>query len=272
MRRCTVQQLRYRGGGGSRVHIWGKNIRRPGANHGSQMPLDAHGLADSGKKITLGNHKLTGYKQGTMEMELLSEDGDGQTAASDCGTTNNEASRVEKEAGRKRFLQRQLGLERGEEVRGLVLENFDWGEEMGSQLHQALRSLCLSTDWKYAVFWKLQHRTRMMLTWEDAYYDKHDYHDPSEKKCVSEMVGNVRDGHYSHDPIGLAVAKMSYHIHVIYYEPFETLPTLAILALIVVVDSLAPIVVVDSLAPIVVVDSLAPIVASPFRLSLSLPT
>ncbi|CAK9150020.1 unnamed protein product [Ilex paraguariensis] len=84
---------------------------------------------------------------------------------------------------------------------------------MGSPLHQALRSLCSNTEWKYSIFWKLKHRARMMLTWEDAYYDNHGQHDPSENKWFSEMVGNFHDGHYSHDPLGLAVAMMTYHVY-----------------------------------------------------------
>ncbi|KAA8543355.1 hypothetical protein F0562_021150 [Nyssa sinensis] len=84
---------------------------------------------------------------------------------------------------------------------------------MGTQLHQALRTLCLKTEWKYAVFWKLKHQARMMLTWEDAYYDNHEQHDPSENECFGEIVGNLHNGHYSHDRLGLAVAKMSYHVY-----------------------------------------------------------
>ena len=35
---------------------------------------------------------------------------------------------------------------------------------MGStNLQQLLRSLCLNTDWKYAIFWKLKHRARMYV-------------------------------------------------------------------------------------------------------------
>ncbi|GMI98713.1 conserved peptide upstream open reading frame 7, LONESOME HIGHWAY LIKE 2 [Hibiscus trionum] len=60
-----------------------------------------------------------------------------------------------------------------------------------SGLYQILRSLCLNNEWKYAVFWKLKHRARMVLTLEDAYY------------------GN----HGQHDPLGLAVAKMSYQVY-----------------------------------------------------------
>ncbi|XP_059660377.1 transcription factor bHLH155 [Cornus florida] len=84
---------------------------------------------------------------------------------------------------------------------------------MGTQLHQALRALCFNTDWKYAVFWKLKHGARMMLTWEDAYYDSHEQHDSSDNKCFEKEVRNFHNGRYSHDPLGLAVAKMSYHVH-----------------------------------------------------------
>ncbi|PIN00854.1 hypothetical protein CDL12_26642 [Handroanthus impetiginosus] len=67
---------------------------------------------------------------------------------------------------------------------------------MGSRLQQVLRSLCFNSGWKYAVFWKLKHRARMMFTWEDAYYDS-----------------SLNEGPYSHDPLGLAVAKMSYQVY-----------------------------------------------------------
>ncbi|XP_060970996.1 transcription factor bHLH155 isoform X1 [Cannabis sativa] len=71
---------------------------------------------------------------------------------------------------------------------------------MGTDLQQVLRSLCLNSEWKYAVFWKLKHRARMVLTWEDAYYDKSEEHSPA--------VERLHD-----DPLGLAVAKMSYHVY-----------------------------------------------------------
>ncbi|KAE8686079.1 hypothetical protein F3Y22_tig00111085pilonHSYRG00005 [Hibiscus syriacus] len=82
-----------------------------------------------------------------------------------------------------------------------------------SGLHQILRSLCLNTEWKYAVFWKLKHRARMVLTLEDAYYDNHDQHDPSENNCLQDSLENLHSGHYSHSPLGLAVAKMSYQVY-----------------------------------------------------------
>ncbi|KAI3449753.1 hypothetical protein Pfo_006418 [Paulownia fortunei] len=81
---------------------------------------------------------------------------------------------------------------------------------MGSRLQQVLRSLCLNTGWKYAVFWKLKQRARMMFTWEDAYYDGNQYPD---KKWFSATTGSLNEGSYSHDPLGLAVAKMSYQVY-----------------------------------------------------------
>ncbi|KAL3328556.1 hypothetical protein AABB24_035942 [Solanum stoloniferum] len=81
---------------------------------------------------------------------------------------------------------------------------------MASQLQQALRSLCCNTPWKYAVFWKLTHRARMMLTWEDAYYDNDGF---PVKKSPGSTAGNLYDGHYSNNHLGVAVAKMSYHVY-----------------------------------------------------------
>lgn len=82
-----------------------------------------------------------------------------------------------------------------------------------TDLHQILRSLCLDTVWRYAVFWKLKHRSRMVLTWEDAYYDKCEQKDPSGNNCFGEVLETFHMRHYSHDPLGLALAKMSYHAY-----------------------------------------------------------
>lgn len=82
-----------------------------------------------------------------------------------------------------------------------------------SDLHGILKSLCFNTAWKYAVFWKLKHRTRMVLTWEDGYYDNCEQQDSLENKCSSESLENLHGGCYSHDPLGLAVAKMSYQVY-----------------------------------------------------------
>ncbi|XP_020550471.1 transcription factor EMB1444 [Sesamum indicum] len=81
---------------------------------------------------------------------------------------------------------------------------------MGSRLQQVLRGLCLNTGWKYAVFWKLRHRARMMFTWEDAYYDSNQYPD---KMWSNATACSMNEGSYSHDPLGLAVAKMSYQVY-----------------------------------------------------------
>ncbi|XP_047325608.1 transcription factor bHLH155-like isoform X2 [Impatiens glandulifera] len=84
---------------------------------------------------------------------------------------------------------------------------------MATQLQQALRSLCYNSDWKYAVFWKFKHQSRMMLTWEDAYYDNnHEQQNLSEGMC-SSGTGNALSDWHAHDPLGLAVAKMTYHVY-----------------------------------------------------------
>ncbi|KAK7268277.1 hypothetical protein RIF29_20973 [Crotalaria pallida] len=85
--------------------------------------------------------------------------------------------------------------------------------EMGTNLHQVLRSLCWNTEWKYAIFWKLKHRARMMLTWEDAYYDNPDDYDSSKTMCCQNTLEQIGGGNFSHDPLGLALAKMSYHVY-----------------------------------------------------------
>ncbi|KAF9605622.1 hypothetical protein IFM89_017965 [Coptis chinensis] len=89
------------------------------------------------------------------------------------------------------------------------------GEEMGlTHLQETLRSLCFKSEWKYAVFWKLKHRTRMMLTWEDAYYANHEVLDrPDETLFDDNAPVNLRDGRYLQDPLGLSVAKMSYLVY-----------------------------------------------------------
>ncbi|XP_057519993.1 transcription factor EMB1444-like [Amaranthus tricolor] len=84
---------------------------------------------------------------------------------------------------------------------------------MAPHLQQLLRSLCSNSEWNYAVFWKLTHRARMVLTWEDAFYNNHFKLDPSESKSFGETLESLHDGHVAHDPLGLVVAKMSYHIY-----------------------------------------------------------
>ncbi|KAK7396426.1 hypothetical protein VNO78_17425 [Psophocarpus tetragonolobus] len=84
---------------------------------------------------------------------------------------------------------------------------------MGTNLHQVLRSLCLNTHWNYAIFWKLKHRARMILTWEDAYYNNPDDYDSSENKHCQKTLEQIGCGKFSHSALGLAVAKMSYHAY-----------------------------------------------------------
>ncbi|XP_074560994.1 transcription factor LHW-like isoform X3 [Curcuma longa] len=44
---------------------------------------------------------------------------------------------------------------------------------MGLPLREALRQLCLDTEWAYAVFWKASvFQSRMHLIWEDGYYNQ----------------------------------------------------------------------------------------------------
>ncbi|XP_014495950.1 transcription factor EMB1444 isoform X1 [Vigna radiata var. radiata] len=84
---------------------------------------------------------------------------------------------------------------------------------MGNNLHQVLRSLCFNTHWNYAIFWKLKHRARMILTWEDAYYNNPDDYDSSENKHCQNILEQISYGKFSHNALGLAVAKMSYHAY-----------------------------------------------------------
>ncbi|KAE9460620.1 hypothetical protein C3L33_07418, partial [Rhododendron williamsianum] len=117
------------------------------------------------------------------------------SAASDCWTADKAAS----------------GLRRKQAGRGSYRAFFDW-IEMGTRLHEALRTLCFNTGWRYAVLWKLQHRAPMTLTWEDAYYDNREEHYALDNTAFPETGGNLWDLH-SHDPLGSAVVKMSCQVY-----------------------------------------------------------
>ncbi|XP_019105342.2 transcription factor EMB1444 [Beta vulgaris subsp. vulgaris] len=84
---------------------------------------------------------------------------------------------------------------------------------MATHLQQLLQSLCWNTEWNYAVFWKLKHRARMVLTWEDAFYNNQIKVDPSVSKSFGEALESLHDDHVANDPLGMAVAKMSYHVY-----------------------------------------------------------
>ncbi|KAJ4969082.1 hypothetical protein NE237_015783 [Protea cynaroides] len=84
---------------------------------------------------------------------------------------------------------------------------------MGTYWRESLRSLCFKTKWKYAVFWKLKHQGRLILTWEDAYYNNHELPDHSENTCYIDTLLDFNDGRYQQDPLGLALAKMTYAVY-----------------------------------------------------------
>ncbi|XP_074316675.1 transcription factor EMB1444-like [Silene latifolia] len=84
---------------------------------------------------------------------------------------------------------------------------------MATHLHQLLRSLCWNTEWNYAVFWKVKHLARMVLTWEDGYYNNQYKLDSSDSKSLGTSLDDLQYGHFAKDFLGEAVAKMSYHVY-----------------------------------------------------------
>ncbi|KAK1420546.1 hypothetical protein QVD17_22230 [Tagetes erecta] len=82
------------------------------------------------------------------------------------------------------------------------------------ELHQQLKFLCVNTDWKYAVFWKLKHQPQMMLSWEDAYCDDKEKSDCSEiNNWFNNTNDSLKDEWYPQDHLGLAIANMSYRVY-----------------------------------------------------------
>lgn len=75
-----------------------------------------------------------------------------------------------------------------------------------------MASNCYSTQAMFILFSNVSTFCRV-LTWEDGYYDNCGQQDSLENKCSSESLENFHGGRYSHDPLGLAVAKMSYHVY-----------------------------------------------------------
>ncbi|XVF76672.1 hypothetical protein PTKIN_Ptkin13bG0285600 [Pterospermum kingtungense] len=87
-------------------------------------------------------------------------------------------------------------------------------------LRQLLKSFCTNSPWKYAVLWKLRHRSPMSLTWEDGYcvYPipresaesiSSDVYSNSEI-ILSHLETSIDDGCFGGYPIGLVVANMSH--------------------------------------------------------------
>lgn len=62
-----------------------------------------------------------------------------------------------------------------------------------------------------------------MFTWEDAYYDGNQHPD---EKWLNSTEGSVNEGPYLHDPLGSAVAKMSYQVYS-FGEGYESLSLFA---------------------------------------------
>lgn len=52
-----------------------------------------------------------------------------------------------------------------------------------------------------------------VLTWEDAYYDNCEQYDNSGNRSFIKTLEALHGSHNPHDPLGLAVAKMSYHVY-----------------------------------------------------------
>uniref|UniRef100_A0A1D1ZAX9 Putative basic helix-loop-helix protein At1g06150 n=1 Tax=Anthurium amnicola TaxID=1678845 RepID=A0A1D1ZAX9_9ARAE len=93
-----------------------------------------------------------------------------------------------------------------------------------TELRQSLRNLCHGTQWKYAVFWKLKHRSRMLLTWEDGYCvppkPGDAMEDTSQNGLFNAETGIISfsremdaDGSSAGCPIELAVGNMSCHLY-----------------------------------------------------------
>ncbi|KAL9686298.1 hypothetical protein QQ045_023754 [Rhodiola kirilowii] len=83
---------------------------------------------------------------------------------------------------------------------------------MGAESQQVLRSLCSNTGWHYAVYWKLRpHHSRMVLTWEDAYFENCDQNHLSTHSYESQnYMPNAR---YVHDSVKSALTAMSYDVY-----------------------------------------------------------
>ncbi|KAI3898728.1 hypothetical protein MKW98_000841 [Papaver atlanticum] len=77
-----------------------------------------------------------------------------------------------------------------------------------TQLQKILRILCYNTEWNNAVFWKLNCKPKVLLTWEDAFFGNHEPLDPARNLSVDSTFENEYKN-YLQNPLGLAMAKMS---------------------------------------------------------------
>ncbi|KAE8689786.1 Basic helix-loop-helix DNA-binding superfamily protein [Hibiscus syriacus] len=89
-----------------------------------------------------------------------------------------------------------------------------------SSLRQFLKSFCTNSPWKYAVLWKLRHRSPLVLTWEDGYcvypIPRESVENistdvyPNSEIIPSHFEMNIPHGRFGGYPIGLLVARMSH--------------------------------------------------------------
>ncbi|KAL8526875.1 hypothetical protein ACS0TY_015932 [Phlomoides rotata] len=90
-----------------------------------------------------------------------------------------------------------------------------------------LRTLCCTSPWNYAVFWKLKHQEESVLAWEDGFCDilkQRDvigspiedlYLDNSNNIVSSNLMSSMCNGTPTHYLLGLAVAEMSNASHAV---------------------------------------------------------
>ncbi|GER29704.1 basic helix-loop-helix (bHLH) DNA-bindingsuperfamily protein [Striga asiatica] len=131
--------------------------------------------------------------------------------AADSGTSDKEE--IEKETSWKGILQRELGFGAWVLALGLCsLGKKKDGESIAASaeefLFQQRLELCSFLE-DNASNEDVMQNLKLMLTWEDAYYDGNQL----EKKLFNPASGSSIEGPYSHDPLGLAVAKMSYQVY-----------------------------------------------------------
>lgn len=79
-------------------------------------------------------------------------------------------------------------------------------------LRMFLQSLCNNSCWNYAVFWRLQQQSQMLLTWEDGYFGTMKVQDSMEDMFTETRFGNLEEtynGTLGGNAVELAVTYMS---------------------------------------------------------------
>eukprot|EP00850_Spirogloea_muscicola_P001905 SM000007S20865 [mRNA] locus=s7:611829:626196:+ [translate_table: standard] len=93
----------------------------------------------------------------------------------------------------------------------------------GMLLQRALRELCSSSEWNYAVLWKRKRRSRVVLTWEDGYCQFSGSTLSHTLPGQPLGLSNVKEYEVEADDVGTATldqnvladtfARMSYHVY-----------------------------------------------------------